>query len=129
LHLVSWLLVGLAPAVLMLVTYGLGRLETRLARDTVTPTDVAEFLEQAEAADVRTLAQAGMPQALDHMHRRRSERIIDAPATKPNSAKHQADPFFRVAFAAPVQPGVPSGRHKHSRADPQFTATRRINRV
>ena len=125
----SWLLVGLAPAVLMLVTYGLGRLETRLARDTVTPTDVAEFLEQAEAADVRTLAQAGMPQALDHMHRRRSERIIDNPAPKPNSAKHQADPFLRVAFAVTVQPGVPSGRHKHSRANPQFKATRRIDRV
>jgi hypothetical protein len=119
----------LAPAVLMLVTYGLGRLETRLARDTVTPTDVAEFLEQAEAADVRTLAQAGMPQALDHMYRRRSERIIDDPASEPNSAKHQADPFFRVALAVTVQPDVPSGRHKHSRANPQFKATQRINRV
>ena len=113
----------------MLVTFGLGRLETALVRDTVTPTDVAQFLEQAQAADVRTLAQSGMPEALDHMHRGRTGHIVDAPAPKTDSAKHQADPFLQVAFAGTVQPGVRSGRHQHSRANPQFTASWRINRV
>ncbi|MBV9318564.1 MAG: hypothetical protein JOZ23_02135 [Mycobacterium sp.] len=125
----SWLLVALVPALLMLATFGLGRLETALVRDTVTPTDITQFLEQAHAADVRTLAQSGMPEALDHMHRGRTGRIVDAPARKPNSADHQADPFLQVAFAGTVQPGVRSGRRQHSRANPQFTASWRIDRV
>lgn len=112
----------------MLVTFGLSRLETRLVRDTVTATDVAQFLAQAEAVDVRTLARSGMPEALDDMHRRRTERINEA-ATPKARAKHQADPFSGVAFTPAAQPGVPTGRHKHSRANPKFTATRRINRV
>ena len=40
----------------MLATFGLERLESGLRRDTVSATDVAKFLEQAEAADVDTLA-------------------------------------------------------------------------
>lgn len=125
----SWLLVAFVPALLMFATFGLSRLEAGLVRDTVTQADVAEFLEQAEAADMRTLARAGMPEALDLMHRRRTERIADAPAVEPNTAKHRPDPNLRAPFAVTVQPGMPSGRHKHSRANPQFTATRRINRV
>ena len=58
----------------MLATFGLGRLEAGLDRDTVSATDVAEFLEQAQADDVRNLARDGMPQALDSMHRRLNER-------------------------------------------------------
>lgn len=70
--LVSWLLVACVPGLLMLATLGLGRLERFLARDTVTATDVAEFLEQAEAVDVHTLARNGMPEALDYLHRRQA---------------------------------------------------------
>lgn len=73
--LVSWLLVACVPGLLMLATLGLGRLERFLARDTVTATDVAEFLEQAEAVDVHTLARNGMPEALDYLHRRQARRI------------------------------------------------------
>ena len=58
----------------MLATFGLERLETGLNRDTVSATDVAEFLEQARADDVHTLARDGMPQALACMHRRLHER-------------------------------------------------------
>ena len=45
----------------MLATFGLERLESGLDRDTVSATDVAEFLQQAQADDVRTLARDGMP--------------------------------------------------------------------
>ena len=125
----SWLLVAFVPALLMLATFGLSRIESGLSRDTVTATDVAQFLEQAEAVDVRTLARAGMPEALDDMHRRRAERITEGASAKAG-AKHQADSVHRAAFtAAASQSGVPTGRHKHSRGNPQFTATRRINRV
>lgn len=62
----------------MLATFGLERLESGLDRDTVSATDVAEFLEQARPDDVRTLARDGMPEALDGMHRRLQERISEA---------------------------------------------------
>jgi hypothetical protein len=69
------LLVAFIPGLLMLATFGLERLESGLDSDTVSATDVAEFLEQARANDVRTLARDGMPEALDGMHRRLQERI------------------------------------------------------
>jgi hypothetical protein len=72
---VSWLLVGFIPGLLMLATFGLQRLESGLDSDTVSAADVAEFLEQARADDVRTLARDGMPEALDGMHRRLQKRI------------------------------------------------------
>jgi hypothetical protein len=64
------LLVALIPGLLMLATFGLERLETGLNRDTVSAADVAEFLDQAEAVDVDTLARDGMSSALDHLHKR-----------------------------------------------------------
>jgi hypothetical protein len=71
------LLVAFIPGLLMLATFGLERLESGLDRDTVSATDVAEFLEQAQAVDVRTLARDGMPEALDGMHRRLQERVSE----------------------------------------------------
>ncbi len=66
----------------MLATFGLQRIESGLDRDTVSATDVAEFLEQAQADDVHTLARDGMPEALDGMHRRLSDRVPDAEVAK-----------------------------------------------
>jgi hypothetical protein len=120
------LLVAFVPGLLMLATLGLGRLERGLAHDTVTATDVAEFLQQAEAVDMRTLAREGMPEALNDLHRRRAERIIDAPVRA--AGKHHADPFLTAAFTV-VEPGLPTRRHKHSRANLQFTTSRHVNRV
>jgi len=71
---VSWLLVALIPGLLMLATFGLERIESSLRRDTISATDVAEFLEQAEASDVDALARDGMDSALDCLHRRLEER-------------------------------------------------------
>ena len=50
----------------MLATFGLQRLESSLDEDTVcSASDVADFLDQAEADDVNTLAREGMSRALD----------------------------------------------------------------
>ncbi len=117
------------PALMMLATFGLGRLEARLANDSVTAKDVAEFLEQAEADDVSTLAREGMPEALNHMHRRRGDRITDPPVASVSRNKHYADPFYRAAFAIAEEPGLPTRRHRHSRANPQFSPTRHANPV
>ncbi|MBW8711712.1 MAG: hypothetical protein JF631_11875, partial [Mycobacterium sp.] len=70
----SWLLAAFIPALLMLATFGLQRLESSLDDDAVSASDVAEFLEQAEAGDVNTLAREGMGRALDGLHRRLGER-------------------------------------------------------
>jgi hypothetical protein len=71
---VSWLLAAFIPALLMLATFGLQRLESSLEDDTVSASDVAEFLDQAEADDVDTLAREGMGRALDGLHQRLGER-------------------------------------------------------
>ncbi|ORW04041.1 hypothetical protein AWC14_04630 [Mycobacterium kyorinense] len=107
----SWLLVAFIPGLLMLATFGLSRLEAGLVDDTLTARDVAEFFEQAEAADMNTLAREGMPEALDCLHRRRAEYAIDEPMP-------------------PVKPsGLARPRHRHSRTNRQFGPPRHANRV
>jgi hypothetical protein len=123
------LLVAFVPALMMLATFGLGRLEASLANDTVTAKDVSDFLGQAEADDMSTLAREGMPEALNHMHRRLGEHITDPPVPSVSRNKHYADPFYRAAFAVADEPGLPTRRHRHSRANPQFSPTRHANRV
>lgn len=109
----SWLLVVLIPGLLMLATFGLERLESGLDRDTVSATDVAKFLEQAEADDVNTLARDGMSRALDAMAQRLQERestIGGFAAAKPTS-------------------GLPTRLYVHHRGNPEFQPTRHANRV
>ncbi|MDI3313507.1 MAG: hypothetical protein QJR12_04225 [Mycobacterium sp.] len=112
----------------MLVTLGLGRLEKWLAHDTVTATDVAEFLEHAEAVDVGTLAREGLPQALDHLHRRRAERLVDAPARSPAAGKHHADPFSAGVVPA-LGPGPTVRRYQRPQTNPQVKPTRHADHV
>lgn len=83
----SLLFVAFVPALIMLAALQLSRLETWLAGDTVTARDVADFLQQAEPVDVGTLARVGMPEALGDLHRRQTERIIDAGVVKPAAAQ------------------------------------------
>jgi hypothetical protein len=76
------LLVAFIPGLLMLATFGLQRIESGLDSDTVSVTDVAEFLQQALADDVRTLVRDGMPGALDGIHRRLQERLPEPEVVK-----------------------------------------------
>ena len=112
--LVSWLLVAFIPGLLMLATFGLERLESGLDRDTVSATDVAEFLEQAQADDVRTLARDGMPAALDCMHRRLHERESPLIARTDHRARW---------------PNLPTPLYVHNGANPEFQPSRHANRV
>lgn len=118
------------PGLLMVATFGLGRLESGLSDDTVTARDVADFLEHAEPVDMRTLARQGMPEALDGLHRRQSERAFDEPAHRSGSAGHLAGAALisPVAIAAERE-GPPSRRHGHSWANRQFAAPRHAHRV
>ena len=64
----------------MLATFGLQRIESSLEDDTVSAADVVEFLDQAQADDVGTLAREGMGRALDGLHKRLGERDWPLPA-------------------------------------------------
>lgn len=127
----SWLLVAFIPGLLMLATFGLGRLESGLVDDTLTARDVAEFFEYAEPDDVRTLAREGMTEALDCLHRRQNEIGVDELAHRTGRGEYRADPILTATtvILAAEQSGLPAGRHKHSRANRQFGAPRHANRV
>jgi hypothetical protein len=127
--LVSWLLVACVPGLLMLAALGLGRLERELAHDTVTPKDVDEFLEHAEAVDMRTLAREGMPEALDYLHRRQAQRLLESPPAGRHARPDDAAPFFAGDVNNHDGAALPTRVHKHSRANPQVTGTRHVNRV
>jgi hypothetical protein len=114
----------------MLATFGLGRLEAGLVDETLTASDVAEFLEQAEAIDVSTLAREGMPEALDSLHRRRTERIADEPTNRPVLVERATDPFLTATFNSAAEgPRLSTPRHGHSRVNQQFGPPRHANRV
>jgi hypothetical protein len=127
--LVSWLLVACVPGLLMLVTFGLGRLESDLAHDTVSATDVDEFLEYAEAVDVHTLAREGMPEALEYLHRRQALRPADSPPARPAIGPRHAKPVFATAFGDHDDDGLPTRARAHSHVNPQLRGTRHVNRV
>jgi hypothetical protein len=107
------LLAAFIPALLMLATFGLQRLESSLDDDTVSAADVAEFLDQAEPDDVNTLAREGMGRALDGLHQRLGER--DWPVAAPTADR-------RV-------PSLPNRLLVHHAANPEFQRTRHANRV
>lgn len=110
---VSWLLVALIPGLLMLATFGLERVEASLGRDTISADDVAEFLDQAEASDVDTLARDGMDTAMHSLQRRLNEREST-----------------RVGLLEHVQvPGLPTQQYFHHHPNPGFQQTRHANPV
>jgi hypothetical protein len=107
------LLAAFVPVLLMLATFGLQQLESRLGDDSVSASDVAEFLDEAEADDVNTLAREGMGPALDGLHQRLGER--DWPFDGKTPVRDTA--------------GWPSRPYTHHRPNPEFRPTRHANRV
>jgi hypothetical protein len=123
------LLVAFIPGLLMLATFGLERLEAGLENDTLTASDVAEFLKKAEPVDVRTLAREGMPEALDCLNRRIG-RITDESSYLPSRAEPATDQLSADSFmSTPNQPALMRQQHQHSRANRQFAPRQHANRV
>ena len=112
----SWLFVVLIPGLLMLATFGLQRLESSLDQDTVSASDVADFLNQAQADDVRTLVRDGMPEALDGMHRRLQERVCE-----PEIAK--------LYITDDEWSNLPTPHYVDNVANTEFQPSRHANRV
>ena len=113
----------------MLATFGLARLEAGLEKDTVTATDVAEFLKQAEPIDVRTLARAGMPEALDSMHRRIGHGTGEAPYLSNRDERTTDQLLVATVASAANQTGISGQRHQHSPPNRQFGPRQHANRV
>jgi hypothetical protein len=122
------LLAALVPGLLMLATLGLGRLEKELGHASVTATDVDEFLQNADAIDVHTLAREGLPEALDYLHRRQAQRI-DSPPSGRHARPDDAEPLFGGDLGIYDEADLPTQMHKHSRGNPEVTGTRHVDRV
>ena len=97
----------------MLATFGLQRLESSLEDDTVSASDVAEFLEQAEPDDVNTLAREGMGRALHSLHQRLGER----------------DWQLNGGIGAGETASLPTRLYMHHGSNTEFQPTRHANRV
>jgi hypothetical protein len=126
---VAWLLVACIPVLLMFAALGLGRLEKELARDTVTATDVDEFLDCAEAVDVHTLAREGMPEALEYLHRRQALRPADSPPVHAYIGPRHAAPGFATALPERDRTLVPARVPTPSHVNPQLSGAKYVNRV
>jgi hypothetical protein len=113
----------------MLATFGLARLEAGLEKDTVTATDVAEFLRQAEPIDVRTLARDGMPEALECLHRRIGRGTDEAPYLR-GGDEPPKDQFLVAAIVSGAdQTGLSGQPRQHSGSNRQFGPRHHANRV
>lgn len=126
---VLWLLVACIPALLMLATLGLGRLERSLTHDTVSASDVADFLDHADAVDVRTLAREGMPEALELLHRRQARGVEAAAAPRALTGRHHVETFFAADMVGRIESGLPTRIQGRYVTNTQFTVTRHVNRV
>ncbi|OBG65752.1 hypothetical protein A9X03_00595 [Mycobacterium sp. E1715] len=125
----SWLLVACVPGLLMLAALGLGRLERGLAREDVAMIAVTELFEHTELVDLRTLAREGMPEALELLHRRDARELAEAALAGLTAAPRHAAPSFAASFIDHTELTLPTRIHAHSRINPQFRATRHVNRV
>ena len=56
-----------------------------------TAADVDEFLEQAQAVDMRTLAREGMPEALEYLHQRQAQQLAESPRRRPLTGPRHAE--------------------------------------
>ncbi|OBH88282.1 hypothetical protein [Mycobacterium sp. E2733] len=127
--LVSWLLVACVPALLMLAALGLGRLERGLAREDIAIIAVTELFEHAELVDVHTLAREGMPEALEYLHRREARELSEAALAGLTAGPRHAAPSFAASFIDPAELTLPTRIQAHPHINPQFKATRHVNRV
>ncbi|WP_082959625.1 hypothetical protein [Mycobacterium sp. E2462] len=125
----SWLLVACVPWLLMLAALWLGRLERELARQPVATPPARELTGGPDAANMRALASPGAPDPLVRLHRHPAERRPEPVPTGRQTAPRHAVPAFAVGLADRDEWTLPTRIHGHSHGNPQFRATRHVNRV
>ncbi len=104
----TWLLVAFIPALLMLGTFGLDRIESGLIGDSVSPDDVDAVLRRAEADCARLPA-----------HGARDEFDTDQPSSLRLAERLSGEPNL----------GLPARMYVHHRVNPEFWPTRHADRV
>ena len=124
--LVSWLLVACVPALLMLAALALARLEKELAHEDPMPMEVAEILQRADAAEMHTLTRASMPEALEYLHLRQPQWMPDPALAALSVGPRHALPSLAVDRSEHT---LPTRIQAHPHINPQFRATRHVNRV
>ena len=116
LRVVSWLLVAFIPALLMLATFGLERLEAGLTEDAVSPADVTAALDRAKA----DCARRALPRY----------RATDDAASELDDDS-EFDPYVDrgdLVFSDP-SPRLPARIYVHHRSNREFLPTRHADRV
>jgi hypothetical protein len=124
--LVSWLLVAGVPLLLMLAALALARLEKELAHEASMPVEVAEILQRADAVEMHTLTRASMPEALEYLHQRQPQWMPDPGLAALNVRPRHALPSFVPDRSEHT---LPTRIQAHPHINPQFRATRHVNRV
>jgi len=79
--------------------------------------------------DVHALAREGMPEALDYLHRREAQRLLDSPSSGRHARTDDTAPLFAGDVDNHGGAPLPTRIHRHSRANPQVRETRHVNRV
>jgi hypothetical protein len=114
------LLVALIPALLMLATFGLDRLEAGLVDDAVSPADVAAALDRARAdcAKPPTARDDDLEDAGDDV-----DDDVDYEDFEPFSGRFTE---YAMSDAGSI---VPARIYVHHRTNPEFRPTRHADRV
>lgn len=105
----SWLLAVFIPGLLMLATFGLGRVESRLGSNDPQADAIPEWLSHPPSS-----ARPAQPSAAHLWQPTRHER---------------AHPAFVGFSTLGDEPGLPTRLFGHERANPQFSPTRHTNPV
>jgi hypothetical protein len=109
------LLVAFIPALLMLATFGLSRLEESLVDDAVSPADVVAALEKAKADCARPAAPR--------------EEIDDYDLDGVYEPYEPFDGRYADSIPAESSSRLPARIYVHHRTNPEFQPTRQADRV
>lgn len=131
----SWLLVVCIPGLLMVATFGLSRLETRLdtSAETLTAADVAVMLKGVLEKTKAVCAASTSGNPLPHR-----EVTLDRPRALPQRDSSLDVSNYVLPCSAPVadrspelssEPELPSPTYARRGGNPQFRQTRQANRV
>ena len=123
----SCLLVACVPVLLMMAALALGRVETGLA-GAVAATGAGDFVIRAETVDVHTLARGGVPEALDYLHLRQSQRLSGVLPTGRHALPTHAAPLFAMDLPVRDGHGVPMRVHTQTLMSQQVKLSRRVDR-
>ena len=125
--LVSCLLVACVPVLLMMAALALGRLERDLG-GTAAATHAGAFAVRTDTVDVHALARGGIPEALDYLDLRQSQRLSGVLPTGRHALPTHAAPLFAVDLPVRDGLGVPMRGHTQTLVSEHVKLHRAVDR-